>query len=200
MVNLSQQQSSNGKGNSLQALLASIDFETAPALALDRAFLKERATRDIRQKKPHVSFVLGQHEMALPIQSIQEIGYLPTVTLLPNLPHWIKGIVQIRGEILSVVDFVALFSLKEEHRYSLQRSYLLFKQQDLKFCLPVSSITGIVNIDEQHDNLKAYSSEQVDETGLLSGFFRGILTVDNRKVCILDNEKLGAAPLIRKWQ
>jgi len=200
MVNSSPQQSFNGKGNSLQALLASIDVEIAPSLAQDMVFLKDRATRDIRQKKPHVSFVLGQHEMALPIESIQEIGYLPTVTPLPNLPHWIKGIVQIRGEILSVVDFVALFGLMDKHRFGLQRSYILFKQQDLKFCLPVSNITGIVNIDEQRDNLNAYSPEQGKVSDSLSGFFRGVLTVDSRKVCILDNEKLGAAPLIRKWQ
>ncbi len=200
MINSFPQQSSSGKGLSLQALLAAIDVEIAPSVVQDLAFLKERALRDIRHKKPHISFVLGAHEMALPLQSVQEIGYLPTVTLLPNLPHWIKGIVQIRGEILSVVDFIALFHLQEEKKFGLQQSYLLFKQQDLKFCLLVSRITGIVNIDEQRDTLTAFVPEKIEGSDLLSGFFRGVFTLDNRQICILDNEKLGAASLLRKWQ
>lgn len=200
MINSSPQQSTNGKGLSLQSLLAAIDVETAPSLLQDLAFLKERALRDIRHKKPYISFVLGVHEMALPLESIQEIGYLPKVTSLPNLPHWIKGIVQIRSEILSVVDFIALFHLQDEKKFGLQQSYLLFKQQDLKFCLLVNRITGIVNIDEQRDTLTASASEKFAGSDFLSVFFRGVFNFDNRTICILDNEKLGAAPLIRKWQ
>ena len=199
MVNMSQQQLSNGQEGSLQALLASIDLETAPSLKRDMDTLKERATRNIRKKKPYISFMLGKNEMALSIQSVQEIGYLPTVTPLPNLPPWIRGIVQIRGEILSVVDFVVLFGLQDERGGSFKRSYILFKQQNFKFCLVVNRITGVVNFDEQRDHLGAYS-EQADNLAQLSVFFKGVLAVDNRNVCILDSEKLGNSSLIRKWQ
>lgn len=200
MVNTSQQQVPNGEEGSLQALLASIDLETAPSLKRDMDFLKERATLNVRKKKPYISFMLGKNEMALSIQSVQEIGYLPTVTPLPNLPPWIRGIVQIRGEILSVVDFVVLFGLNDERGLGLKRSYILFKQQDFKFCLVVNRITGVVNFDEQRDHLGVYSSAQADKLTQLSFFFKGILAVDNRNVCILDSEKLGNATMIRKWQ
>jgi purine-binding chemotaxis protein CheW len=200
MVNESQQQVSNGQKGSLQALLASIDRETAPALKRDADFLKERSTRNLRRKKPYISFMLGSNEMALPLQSVQEIGYLPTITPLPNLPSWIRGITQIRGEVLSVVDFLVLFGLSDVRGVSLKRSYILFRQQDFKFCLMVNRITGVVNFDELHDSLGVFSSEQGDNLTQLSFFFKGILTVDQRKVCILDSEKLGNASMIRKWQ
>lgn len=45
--------------------------------------------------------MLGGDEMALSIDSIQEIGYLPTVMPLPNLPPWIKGIDR---QVRTVVD------------------------------------------------------------------------------------------------
>lgn len=198
MANTSRQPAIDTQGASLQALLAAMDSETAQALALDAAYLKERASLNIRRKKPYISFMLGSDEMALSIDSIQEIGYLPTVTPLPNLPPWIKGIVQIRGEILSVVDFLALFGLKEE-RIPLRRSYILFRQQDFKFCLIANRITGVVNIDERRDTLHPYSSEMGKDVQELATFFKGTLTLDQRAVCILDNEKLGSSPLIRKW-
>ncbi len=202
MVNISQQHIANGEERSLQTLIDSIDLETAPSLKRDMEVLKERATRNIRKKKPYISFMLGSQEMALSIQSIQEIGYLPTVTPLPNLPSWIRGIVQIRSEILSVVDFIVLFGLGDEYARAsgLKRSYLLFKQQDLKFCLVVNRITGVVNFDEQRDQLGVLPPGQADTLNQLTLFFKGILTVDNRKICILDSEKLGNASMIRKWQ
>ena len=199
MVNISKN-SVNSQERSLQTLIDSIDRETAPSLKRDMEVLKERATRNIRKKKPYISFMLGKNEMALSIQSIQEIGYLPTVTPLPNLPSWIRGIVQIRSEILSVVDFIALFGLGDEQSVGLKRSYLLFKLQNFKFCLVVNRITGVVNFDEQRDQLGKFTSEQENTLNQLSVFFKGILTVDNRNICILDSEKLGNASMIRKWQ
>ena len=199
MVNISKN-SVNSQERSLQTLIDSIDRETAPSLKRDMEVLKERATRNIRKKKPYISFMLGKNEMALSIQSIQEIGYLPTVTPLPNLPPWIRGIVQIRSEILSVVDFIALFGLGDEQNVGLKRSYLLFKLQNFKFCLVVNRITGVVNFDEQRDQLGVFPSGQTDTLNQLTLFFKGILTVDNRNICIIDSEKLGNASMIRKWQ
>lgn len=199
MADLTHALNSDNQGDSLQTLLAAIDHETAQSLKRDAAFLKEKAARNIRRKKPYISFMLGEDEMALSIDSIQEIGYLPTVTPLPNLPPWIKGIVQIRGEILSVIDFFVLFGLKDE-RSLLRRSYILYKQQDFKCCLKVNRITGVVNIDEQRDPLAPYSFEKAKHLERLAPFFKGLFTMDNRTVCILDYEKLGASPLIRKWQ
>jgi len=200
MASTPQQYASLGNGSSLQELLAFIDLETAPSLVLDRASLQERASRNARVKSPFISFMLGGCEMALSIRCLQEIGYLPTITPLPNLPAWIKGIIQIRGEILSVVDFEALFGLGKERGYGQNNAYLLFKQQEFKFCLPVHRITGVVNFDEQRDLLETLTPGQADSLAGLTGFIKGVLAIDHRRVCILDSEKLGNSPLIKKWQ
>ena len=181
--------------NSLHALLAAIDRETAQELALDAALLKERAARNIRKKRPHITFLLGKDEVALPIDSVQEIGYLPTVTPLPNIPPWIRGIVQIRGEILSVVDCCLLFGIKETSHH-LRPSYVIFKHKELKFCLMVSRITGVVNVDEQHTPLLPFSPEYGEHLFELSSFFKGAHLMDQRTVHILDDEKLGSSSLI----
>ena len=193
-------QVSGRQGNSLQALLDAIDGETAPALAQDMAILQEQAARSLRKKKPYISFILGNDEMALPTDSIQEIGELPQITPLPNIAPWISGIVQIRGEILSVVDLIALFKLPYVRGHSFKRPYLLFKQQDFKCCLVVGRITGVVNIDEQHDRLEAYLGSEGAPLAALSPFFKGVMTVGGRTVHLLENDKLGNAPQLRNWR
>ncbi len=200
MSTMSPLQVSDEQGKSLQALLHAVDCETAPALAQDMAVLKEQAARSLRKKRPYISFILGNDEMALPTDSIQEIGELPQVTPLPNIAPWIAGIVQIRGEILSVVDFIALFKIKCDRGRSFKRSYVLFKQQDFKFCLVVDRITGVVNIDEQRDHLGAYVCSEGDPLAALSPFFKGVLVVGSRTVHLLESDKLGNAPQLRKWR
>lgn len=187
------------KGNSLLSLLAAIDRENAQELAQDAALLKERAAQNIRKREPCIAFLLGNDEMALPIGSVQEVGHLPAVTPLPNIPPWIRGIVQIRGEVLSVVDGCMLFEIKERRRHP-QPFYVLFKQRELKFCLMADRIIGVVSLDEQRDPLLPFSSEDSAHLSRLAPFFRGVYTVDKRKVHILDGEKLGSSSLILKWQ
>ncbi|MCL1980432.1 MAG: chemotaxis protein CheW [Proteobacteria bacterium] len=185
--------------NSLHTLLAAIDLETAQEVMLDSRLLKERAARNIRKKKPCITFLLGQDEMALPIDSVHEIGYLPPVTPLPNIPPWIRGIVQIRGEIMSVVDCSLLFGIREAS-HLLRPSYILFANKDLRFCLMADRITGVVNVDEQQSPLQPFSTEYGEHLLRLSSLFKGVYLVDKRKVYILDDDKMGSSSLIVTWQ
>jgi chemotaxis signal transduction protein len=47
---------------------------------------------------------VGDLKIALPMEHIGEIGTLPVITPLPSLPSWIFGIVNLRGEIVSVIN------------------------------------------------------------------------------------------------
>lgn len=190
----------SGEERSLQALLETIDYETATARAQDMALLKEQSTRNMRKRTPHIAFILGDHEMALPIDGIQEVGDLPSVTPLPHLPLWIKGIVQIRGEILSVIDLVTLFEMKDTRRVSTKQFFIYFKQQELKFCLVVNRIIGVVNIDEKRDRLNEHNLHSDGEMVGLAELMKGILSVNNRNIYIIDSDRLGRSSRIMQWR
>lgn len=189
-----------GQSGAFQSLLQAIDRRTAPALQLDLERLRERTTREQRIRTLYISFDLGWHEMALPLGAMQEIGEMPTITPLPHLPRWIRGIVQIRGEILSVVDFQRLFHLREDRRGSLKRFYILFRQDDFRFCLLVNRITGILNVDEQHDRLEPCGPEEESVYAELLEFVKGVLVQEGRRIFLLNSQTLGQAPQIRQWR
>ena len=200
MTSINSQPAAGGQGNSLLTLLDSIERETASALQLDIERLRERSVKDQQIRSLHISFVVGWHEMALPVSAMQEIGDMPTITPLPHLPSWIRGIVQIRGEILSVVDFQLLFQLREERRGGLKKSYILFNQDDFQFCLFVNRITGILNVDEQHGRLDACSAEEQNACPELLEFIKGVQVQDRRRIFILDSPALAHTPKIRQWR
>ncbi len=192
------QQSDNQGQQSLQALLANIESDTAPFLVKDLQDLQEKAKRDARQKALHITFFLNDIELALPITSIQEIDHLPTVTPLPNLPPWALGITHVRGEIFSVVELRALFNLPA---LSVKRSpyYILLADKDMKFGFPVDRVSGIVGFEEQRDKLTPHPLSQSSGSNDLPTYIRGMLRVMDREVAILDGAKLLHASLIHDF-
>lgn len=188
------------QAEALRALLDGIDSKTAPALRFDLEFLRASAAQGARERTLHIAFVVGNHELALPVSAMRELGEMPTITPLPYLPPWIRGIVQIRGDIMSVVDFRQLFRLEEERRTYLKQSYILFTEGDMDFCLLASRITGIIQVDNEVERLEACSPEEQAECRRLLPFIRGVLAQGGRRVFILNGEALGRADLIRRWR
>lgn len=61
------------------------------------------------QKDRYLTFTVKGEEFALAIQYINEILELQSVTAVPNLPDYIKGIINVRGEILPIMDLRTRF-------------------------------------------------------------------------------------------
>lgn len=54
--------------------------------------------------RKYVLVEIETEKLAIPIEGLAEIGPMPPIMPLPNLPPWIHGIVNQRGEIISVID------------------------------------------------------------------------------------------------
>ncbi len=100
--------------NTLNEIIGSIDNQ----LNLEEQILK--GTRKINpilgEQEEMCKYVLvrtGSEHLALPINGLSEIGPMPAITPLPNLPSWILGIIGQRGEIVSVIDLNLLMTNKK---------------------------------------------------------------------------------------
>lgn len=181
-------------------LLQQIDIETAPSMQRDLEYIRNSSSRTLRKRKPYITFSLGASELAIDIDSVQEIGEIPTITRLPNLPHWIMGITQIRGEVLSAVDFALLFNLPSNHQYRVKKSYVLFFYQDFKCCLVVDRITGVVRIDKEHDSFEQVSLDENSLLKNLSDILQGFIRSEQRVIHFLESRKVAMTPRLRQWR
>lgn len=60
----------------------------------------------------YVIFFLDDEMFAVPIQYVAEVDRLLAVTQLPNVPNWLMGIANLRGDIVSVVDLRSFWERK----------------------------------------------------------------------------------------
>lgn len=185
---------------SIVDIFQQIDDEIAPSLQRDLEHIKNSSQRTLRKRKPYISFTLGSNEFAIDIDAVQEIGELPAITRLPNLPHWILGITQIRGEVLSAVDFSLLFDLPIVQQYKVKKSYIIFVYQDFKCCFVVDKITGVVRIDKDHQSFEHISFDANSPLHNITDLLQGIIHSEQRIIHFLQSEKVALSPRLRQWR
>jgi purine-binding chemotaxis protein CheW len=71
------------------------------------------ATREIVELEQYLTFLLAGEEYAIGILKVKEIIEYDTVTTVPKTPKWIRGVINLRGSVVPVVDLRLKFGLEE---------------------------------------------------------------------------------------
>jgi len=100
----------------------------------------------LAEEEQFVVFRLADEEYGAPIDSVQEIVRVPdTLTRLPKAPNFIKGVVNLRGAVLPVVDQRTRFDLDDMERNDRQR-IMVFTIDGVRTGFIVDSVTEVLKI------------------------------------------------------
>ncbi|MGQ9634488.1 MAG: chemotaxis protein CheW [Bryobacteraceae bacterium] len=61
----------------------------------------------------YLAFQLGQEEFAIQVLKVREIMGVQDITAVPQTPHYVKGVINLRGKVIPVVDLRLKFGLPE---------------------------------------------------------------------------------------
>jgi purine-binding chemotaxis protein CheW len=104
------------------------------------------ATGALEEEEQFVVFRLANEEYGAPIESVQEIVRVPDeLTRLPKAPAFIRGVVNLRGSVLPVVDQRARFDLDDIERNDRQR-IMVFMIAGVRTGFIVDSVTEVLKI------------------------------------------------------
>jgi len=73
----------------------------------------ETTEREDVAQQQYLTFFLADEEYAINIQRVKEIIEYTTVTKVPKVPQWIRGVINLRGIVVPVVDLTVRFGLEE---------------------------------------------------------------------------------------
>lgn len=71
------------------------------------------ATKESIDQQQYLTFLLAGEEYAIGILKVKEIIEYDTVTVVPKTPKWIRGVINLRGSVVPVVDLAVKFGLEE---------------------------------------------------------------------------------------
>jgi len=129
-----------------------------------------------------VEFVLGSEHFAIDLFDVKEVVEYTTITKLPNVPTYVRGIIDLRGEITMIIDLKQRLNITEESITSLESSRIIVLDDKIaksKIGILVDDVTSVSTFE---DNQVDYTSASVskEETSII-----GII---KRKVKIKDKE------------
>ncbi len=70
------------------------------------------ATKEVVEQKQYLTFLLANEEYAIGILKVKEIIEYDTVTTVPKTPKWVRGVINLRGAVVPVVDLAIKFGLE----------------------------------------------------------------------------------------
>jgi len=118
----------------------------------------------------------------IPILRVREIITMPSITVLPNLPSYIKGITNLRGSVIPVVNLKNLLNSNGSNETG--RVVIVISAGKITFGIIVDGITGVVKIDEA--NIEAPDKIISSNADLLEG----VAKFDNRLIVLLNTKKI----------
>jgi purine-binding chemotaxis protein CheW len=71
------------------------------------------AMKEVVGQQQYLTFFLAGEEYAISILKVKEIIEYDTVTTVPKMPKWIRGVINLRGAVVPVVDLAVKFGLEE---------------------------------------------------------------------------------------
>ena len=130
-----------------------------------------------------ITFTIGEEAFAVDIMAIREIRAWTPATRLPHSPHYIVGVVNLRGTVLPVMDLASRLGWGTTEASS-RHVIIVTRVREQFRGLIVDSVSDIITLDDEQVQPPPPNSHAD------ANFIKGIATVEDRLITILDLEAL----------
>ena len=134
------------------------------------------ASADVNQ---YLTFSLGSEEYGVDILKVQEIKGYTTTTRIPNSPHDVIGVLNLRGTIVPIVDLRRKFGL-DTVEYNQFTAVVVMVVQNRVMGMIVDSVSEVMNIPA------GSVQPPPDFGGIRSTMLRGIAKMGEKLITLLD--------------
>jgi purine-binding chemotaxis protein CheW len=142
----------------------------------------------------YLIFHLGHEEFGTGVQQVREIMGLQDITAIPQTPQYVKGVINLRGKVIPVVDLRLKFGLPSEE-YT-QRTCIIVvrtQQADLEMMIGII-VDGVAEV-------LTLAASDIEDTpdfgpGVVTPYLRGMAKVKGKVKILLDiNQVLNSSEL-----
>ncbi|WP_082627184.1 chemotaxis protein CheW [Colwellia sp. TT2012] len=141
---------------------------------------------DIEQE--YLTFILQGEEYGVDILCVQEIRVWSAVTELPNKPCYIKGVINLRGVIIPIIDLRLRFG-QPKLAYNDQTVTIILRQQSkastMVVGIVVDAVSEVYKFTKQSIRQAPTFGSNID-----SCFLKGLASVDEKLIILLDSDSL----------
>ncbi|AJA47834.1 putative chemotaxis protein CheW [Clostridium pasteurianum DSM 525 = ATCC 6013] len=127
-----------------------------------------------------VIFKLKNEQFAVETSKVQTISEAVTVTKVPKAPEYVKGLINLRGTVISLLDINLLLDIEKSENS--QQSVIILKLEDELIAVSVDQVDEVLEIDE---DIIENTREDTNKP-----YIKGIINFKDRIVTFIDIDKL----------
>ncbi len=132
-----------------------------------------------------VSFNLDQEEYGVDVLKVREIIRMPTVTRVPNTPHYVEGVINLRGKVIPIISMRKRFVLMEVENDKQTRIMVMDVGGELMGFI-VDAVSEVIRISGS----EIQPSPAVVASGIDQECIAGVINQAERLLVLLDLEKM----------
>ena len=138
-----------------------------------------------QEKLQVVVFKTNEEEFALEILQVKEIVRMTLITPVPKTPPFIEGIINLRGQILTVIDLAKRLNLETLPRTDKSR-IIVVALDDFSIGLIVDEVVEVLRLPE--DSIETHP--ELISTEFQHSFIKGVGKLEKRLLILIDAVKL----------
>ncbi|MGV8146370.1 MAG: chemotaxis protein CheW [Alkaliphilus sp.] len=132
----------------------------------------------------YVVFKLKEEYYGIPISYVKTLEKVSDITRVPNAEKYVKGVMNLRGEVVPVIDLRLRFGF-EENKANEDTRTIVLTLEDFVIGLSVDSSSEVITINEEDiDSASKFINTFKDD------YIKGIGKVNGRMIILIDIHKL----------
>lgn len=140
---------------------------------------------DLHTEK-YLTFYIDGQLYSVPTSQVVEIIRMQPITFMPNTTGYVKGVINLRGKVVPVIDMRLRFK-KEERPYDTRTSIVIVEDGEMTVGLIVDTVKDVRDVSIDQIN-KSPKSKGQNSSG--KNFVCGIMTLDGESAMLLDTTKV----------
>ncbi|MDD2568565.1 MAG: chemotaxis protein CheW [Clostridia bacterium] len=133
----------------------------------------------------YLTFFIDKQLYAIPSNEVIEIMCMQPITHIPNLPPFIKGVINLRGKIVPIVDMRSKFD-KESAAYGSRTNIIVVETEDLNAGLIVDTVNDVSDIAKT----QIQKSQNFNKNNDDGNYVWGLIGIEDKTIMCLDLLKI----------
>lgn len=131
-----------------------------------------------------ISFMVGKEEYGLEILTVKEVIRIREITRIPKAPVFVKGIINLRGDVIPIIDLREKFGL-EIQEYTTMTRVIIVEVDGKSIGMVVDSVSQVIRIEK----------DQVEPPppligGISAEYLRGVGKIGEKLIIMLNIDKI----------
>ena len=148
--------------------------------------LKESAVAADLHTEKYLTFYIDDQVYSVPTSQVVEIIRMQPITFIPNAVSYVKGVINLRGKVVPVIDMRLRFN-KEEKPYDTRTSIVIVENGEMTVGMIVDAVKDVRDVSSDQISISPKSKGQ---SAAGKNFVCGIVALETESAMLLDTAKV----------